>query len=134
MSTIGFNHYNLRAPRELMNQLKDFYCEIVGLAKGQRPSFENFGYWLYAGDQCVLHLSQARPDEVRLTHIATTFDHVAFTCTDRLEMEARLKQHNVAFRRGQVPSLGIAQLFFKDPAGNGIELSFTDDRPNESLT
>ena len=129
MSTIGFNHYNLRAPRELMNQLKDFYCEIVGLAQGQRPSLESPGYWLYAGDQCVLHLSQARPDEVRLTHIATTFDHVAFTCTDRPEMEERLKQHNVEFRRGKVPSLGIAQLFFKDSAGNGIELSFGEDQP-----
>ena len=126
MSTIGFNHYNLRGPRELIDELKDFYCEIVGLAQGQRPSFESFGYWLYAGEQCVLHLSQARPDEVRLTHIATTFDHVAFTCTDRPEMEARLKRHNVEFRRGQVPSLGIAQLFFKDPAGNGIELSFAE--------
>jgi glyoxylase I family protein len=127
MSTIGFNHYNLRAPRELMDVLKDFYCEMVGLAQGHRPSFESFGYWLYAGDQCVLHLSQARPDEVRLTHIATTFDHVAFTCTDRSEMEAHLKQHNIGFRRGQVPSLGIVQLFFKDPAGNGIELSFAED-------
>jgi catechol-2,3-dioxygenase len=130
MSTIGFNHYNLRAPRELINELKDFYCEIVGLAQGQRPSFESFGYWLYAGDQCVLHLSQARPDEVRLTHIATTFDHVAFTCTDRPETEEHLKQHNVEFRRGQIPSLGITQLFFKDPAGNGIELSFAEDRLN----
>ena len=44
------------------------------------------------------------------------------------EMEARLKQHNIQFRRGQVPSLGIAQLFFKDPAGNGIELSFAEDQ------
>ncbi|BCT67807.1 VOC family protein [Nitrosospira sp. NRS527] len=128
MSTIGFNHYNLRGPRELIDELKDFYCEIVGLAQGQRPSFESFGYWLYAGEQCVLHLSQARPDEVRLMHIATTFDHVAFTCTDRPEMEARLKRHNVEFRRGQVPSLGIAQLFFKDPSGNGIELSFAEDQ------
>ena len=48
MSTIGFNHYNLRAPRELMDERKDFYCEMVGLAQGHRPSFESFGYWLYA--------------------------------------------------------------------------------------
>ena len=62
-------------------------------------------------------LSQTRPDEVRLTHIATTFDHVAFTCTDRPEMEARLKQHNIEFPRGQVPSMGIAQLFLKTRQG-----------------
>ncbi|MDE2365914.1 MAG: diguanylate cyclase [Betaproteobacteria bacterium] len=125
MSAIGFNHYNLRAPRELLDELKTFYCEIVGLKQGPRPPFESFGYWLYAGDQCVLHLSEARPDEVRHTNVATTFDHVAFTCTGRPEMEARLKQHNVPFRIGQVPALGISQLFIKDPAGNGIELNFT---------
>ncbi len=126
MSAIGFNHYNLRAPRELLDELKTFYCEIVGLTQGQRPPFGSFGYWLYAGNQCVLHLSEARPDEVRHIDVATTFDHVAFTCTDQPDMEARLKQYNIPFKTGQVPSLGISQLFIKDPAGNGIELSFAE--------
>lgn len=128
MSTIGFNHYNLRAPRELMDKLKEFYCEIVGLAQGPRPSIGSLGYWLYAGEECVLHLSMASPGEERLTHVVTTFDHVAFTCTNRPEMEARLKRHNIGFRTAQLPALGITQLFFKDPAGNGIELSFAEAR------
>ena len=126
MSVIGFNHYNLRAPREMMEQLRAFYCDIVGLTQGQRPPFDSFGYWLYAGDQCVLHLSEAQPNEVRHTHVATTFDHVAFTCTARTEMETRLTRHNIPFRTGQVPAMGITQLFLKDPAGNGIELSFAE--------
>jgi catechol 2,3-dioxygenase-like lactoylglutathione lyase family enzyme len=63
MSVVGFNHYNLRAPRELMEQLKAFYCDVLGLTQGKRPPFDSFGYWLYAGDQCVLHLSEAQPDE-----------------------------------------------------------------------
>lgn len=124
MTTIGFNHFNLRAPHELMDELKAFYCDIVGLEQGQRPDLGTSGYWLYAGNQCVLHLSQTRPDETRLTHTTTTFDHVAFTCTNRAEMETRLKRHNIPFTTGQVPSIEITQLFFKDPAGNGVELSF----------
>lgn len=128
MTTIGFNHYNLRAPRELMDELKAFYCDIVGLHQGPRPDLGAFGYWLYAGDQCILHLSQTRPDESRLTHVAATFDHAAFTCTDRPGMEARLKQHGIKFERGQVPAMGIIQLFIKDPAGNGVELSFNEGR------
>ncbi|MDN5936329.1 MAG: VOC family protein [Nitrosospira sp.] len=128
MTTIGFNHYNLRAPRELMDELKAFYCDIVGLEQGRRPDLGGFGYWLYAGDQCVLHLSQTSPDEVRVTHVAATFDHAAFTCTDRLEVEARLTKHNIKFERGQVLSIGIVQLFIKDPAGNGVELSFAEGR------
>lgn len=128
MTTIGFNHYNLRAPRELMDELKAFYCDIVGLEQGRRPDLGSFGYWLYAGDQCILHLSQTRPDESRQTYVATTFDHAAFTCIDRPGMEARLKQHDIKFERGQVPAMGITQLFIKDPAGNGVELSFNEDR------
>ena len=129
MATIGFNHFNLRAPRELMDELKAFYCDIVGLEQGQRPDLGTPGYWLCAGNQCVLHLSQTRPDETRLTHTATTFDHVAFTCTNRAEMEARLKRDSITFTTGQVPSMGIAQLFLKDPAGNGVELSFAENSP-----
>jgi glyoxylase I family protein len=124
MSTLGFNHFNLRAPRALLDELKTFYIEVVGLSEGPRPPLVSFGYWLYAGDQCVLHLSRTRPDEVRRTDIPTTFDHVAFTCADLPAMKARLKRHNIEFTTGQVPALGITQIFIRDPAGNGIELSF----------
>jgi catechol-2,3-dioxygenase len=127
MTAIAFNHYNLRAPRELMDRLRDFYCGIIGLRQGRRPDLGTFGYWLYAGSDCVLHLSEARADESRLTHVSTTFDHVAFTCTDRAAMEASLDRHNIPFSRGQVAELGIHQIFLQDPAGNGVELSFKEN-------
>lgn len=127
MATISLNHYNLRAPRELLDVLKEFYCEVVGLEQGQRPLLEGSGYWLYASGQDVLHLSQTHPGEIRLTHVATTFDHVAFTCTERQQMEARLNQHNIQFETARMPLTGRVQLFFKDPAGNGVELNFAKD-------
>jgi catechol-2,3-dioxygenase len=126
MSVIGLNHYNLRTPRQLMENLKEFYCGVLGLVQGPRPSLGSFGYWLYAGSECILHLSETAPDETRPTHTPTTLDHVAFTCTDRPEMEARLKLNDIEFRTGAVPALGITQLFLQDPAGNGIELSFKE--------
>ena len=127
MATLGLNHYNLRAPRALLDQLREFYCEVVGLTQGLRPPLEGYGYWLYAGQQDVLHLSQARADETRVTHVATTFDHVAFTCTQRQKVEARLHRHNIQFETAHVPQTGKVQLFFKDPAGNGVELNFAED-------
>ena len=128
MATIGFNHYNLRAHRELLDALKEFYCTVVGLTQGKRPPFTSFGYWLYADGQDILHLSETQPGEVRATHTATTFDHVAFSCTDRPEMEARLRQHNIPFEVAQVPLTGQTQLFLQDPAGNGVELNFADSK------
>lgn len=124
MPVTTFNHYNLRAPRDLLDQLRAFYCDVVGLKQGDRPPFPNVGYWLYAGDQAILHLSEARPGERRAAGVANTFDHVAFSCTDRREMEAHLATCGVAYRTAEVPMTGQMQLFFQDPAGNGVELNF----------
>lgn len=126
LATIGFNHYNLRAPRDLLEQLREFYCRVIGLRVGSRPPFESFGYWLYAGEQDILHLSESHPPEVRLTHALTTFDHVALTCTRPAETQAHLDRCGVPYDRAVVPLVGRLQLFLRDPAGNGVELSFVD--------
>lgn len=125
MAVTGFNHYNLRAPRQLLDQLRDFYCNVVGLQQGQRPAFRSFGYWLYIGDHDVLHLSEAPPEEIRATHVATTFDHVAFTCNDVQEMKDKLTRLGIEYRIATVAQTGIQQIFFRDPAGNGVELNIS---------
>lgn len=127
MAVSGFNHYNLRAPRELLDQLRTFYCEVVGLQVGARPAFRSFGYWLYAGEKDVLHLSEASSDEVRQTGVLTTFDHVAFTCTDADETEKKLAQQGIDYNVRLVAATGIRQIFFRDPAGNGVEFNFAID-------
>lgn len=124
MSVNGFNHYNLRAQRSLLDELMIFYTTVVGLSLGERPPFRSFGYWLYAGGRDVLHLSEAQQYEVRVTQVATTFDHVAFTCTGYSEMLAHLKQHQIDFCLSDIPLTGQRQVFFRDPAGNGVELNF----------
>lgn len=124
MPTTGFSHFNLRAPRAMLEELRTFYCEVVGLAVGPRPAFRSFGYWLYAGNQAVLHLSEAMADETRSARGSSTFDHAAFTCTDRHGFERVLAQHGIPFERAEVPQTGQLQLFFEDPAGNGVELNF----------
>ena len=126
MATLGFSHYNLRAPRALLESLRAFYCDVVGLAVGERPPFVTFGYWLYAGGHDVLHLSESAADEARALGVSTTFDHAAFRCAGRGEFEHRLAECGIDYKVAQVPATGVVQLFFKDPAGNGVELNFTD--------
>ncbi len=126
MALLGFNHYNLRADSATLEQLKHFYCEVVGMTLGARPALRSFGYWLYIGDKDVLHLSLAAENEIRAQHLATTFDHVAFSCTQQAEMEARLQAHKVEYRTREVSATGLKQVFFKDPAGNGVEFNFVD--------
>ena len=128
MAAIAIDHYNLRADREMMAVLHDFYCEFVGLRPGPRAALQSFGYWLYAGDHAVLHLSETRSGEIRQTVNTSTFDHVAFQCHDLAGMCAKLDRADIPYRLSVIPaSSGFAeqrQVFFQDPAGNGIELNF----------
>jgi catechol-2,3-dioxygenase len=119
-----FNHYNLVADRQLLNDLREFYTTIVGLKLGPRPPFKRFGYWLYSGRHDVLHLTEALPSEKRRKNGSSTFDHVAFTCTDFASAAAQLNAHGIEHYIDDVPLIAQRQIFFSDPAGNGIELNF----------
>jgi catechol-2,3-dioxygenase len=123
MTVQAFDHYNLRAARTVLEELRAFYCDVVGLRVGERPPFRRFGYWLYAGDRAVLHLSEADEGEQRGSSV-NTFAHAAFNCTDRAAFEQRLTARGIRYRVAQVPLTGQVQLFFHDSAGNGVELQF----------
>ena len=119
----GLAHYNIRAERQLMEVLRNFYVSVVGLRPGPRP-LRSFGYWLYAGERDVLHLSEDVGEDQRRIGSDLTFDHVAFECENWPEFRSRLEQHAITFTERSAPGNGRRQVFFRDPAGNGIELAF----------
>lgn len=124
MPALGLNHYNLRAPRPLLEALRDFYTNVIGLREGSRPPFCSNGHWLYAGECDIVHLTETAAGESRALGIDTTFDHIALTCTDAATMEARLREYGIDYAVDEVPLLAQKQIFLRDPAGNGIELNF----------
>lgn len=126
MENLGIAHYNLRAGRGLIEELRDFYVAAVGLRVGPRPPLNSFGVWLYAGKSDVLHLSEMRALEERRCGSDLTFDHVAFHCTGAPLFEERLTRLGITYRRAVIPESGAIQLFFRDPAGNGVELNFSN--------
>ena len=126
MPVVGLSHFNIRASRPLLDNLKDFYVDVVGLRPGFRPPFQRFGYWLYAGDSDVLHLTEADACERQALGVLTTLDHVALKCAGRATYEATLSQRAVPYKVASVPHTQQVQLFFDDPAGNGVELIFSD--------
>jgi catechol-2,3-dioxygenase len=127
MSVIGFDHYNLCAPRELLESLRLFYTEVVGLTDGYRPPFETFGFWLYAGEHAVLHLSEATQNDVPALSGESSFNHAAFSCSGLRDIEKKLAQNGIEYTTARVPDTKIVQIFLSDPAGNGVELSFADE-------
>jgi catechol-2,3-dioxygenase len=124
MPLTTFSHYNLQAPRELLDRLRDFYTSVVGLTLGNRPPFDSFGYWLYAGNDAVLHLTESA-DGGSAVGGKTTFGHGAFNCTGRRDFERTLARLGIQYDVAHVPAMGQVQLFFTDPAGNGVELNFS---------
>ena len=127
MATHGLNHVNIRANRELLEALRDFYCDIVGLHEGFRPPFPGFGYWLYAKgatEAAVMHLYEAEPGETRQKENPTYFDHFAFDCTEIETVEEALTKAGVPYHKATIPLTGQRQIFIQDPAGNRVELNF----------
>jgi catechol-2,3-dioxygenase len=124
MGIEDLNHYNLRATRDVLDRLRDWYRDTVGLEVGPRPPFRHFGYWLYGGGRPILHLSEAEANERHPIPGAGTFDHVSFTCTGFEAMMKRIDSLAVPYRIADVPLTQIRQVFLQDPGGNGVELNF----------
>jgi catechol-2,3-dioxygenase len=127
MPVTEINHVNFRSDRETMHKLKDFYCDILGLTVGPRVASTSYGFWLYIGNNDVVHLADHKTPEAPALHVHGTFDHVSFTCTDMPAMEAHLTQHNVPYTT-RILANGVRQINLKDPAGNGVELNFEEYR------
>ncbi|NUZ05810.1 VOC family protein [Piscinibacter koreensis] len=124
MPVHALNHVNIRAPRALVAELKDFYESVVGLRAGWRPPFQSTGYWLYLGDVPAVHLVDDDGVAAATGARGPIIDHVSFTCSGLADAEALLQSRGIAFRRTTVPGTALVQLIMRDPAGNGVELQF----------
>ena len=123
---LSINHIQLVAEKDLVMKLRDFYCDVVGLAEGFRPAFERFGFWLYIGDKDVLHLITPKEGDERSPQ-KSSFDHIAFKTGDYHGVLKKLKSLNIPFEEKPIPDMTAHQIFLKDPAGNRVELNFDGD-------
>lgn len=121
------DHINIKAPGALLEQVRDFYCEALGLKEGFRPTFPGAGYWLYAGDQPLVHLSVGSEPVAAAT--SGHLDHVAFRASGLKDVLQRLDGLGVDYRSSYIDELGLTQLFLRDPAGTGLEVNFKGEAP-----
>ncbi|MDP8566527.1 VOC family protein [Methylophilus aquaticus] len=127
MPLTEINHVNFRTDRETMHLLRDFYCNVLGLTVGKRVASTTYGYWLYIGENDVIHLAEYKTSEPPQLHVHGTYDHVSFTCTDMPAMEVQLQAHGMTYTT-RILANGVRQINLKDPAGNGVELNFEEYR------
>ena len=123
---LSINHIQLVAEKDLVIQLRNFYCDIVGLTEGFRPAFQRFGFWLYIGDKDVLHLITPKEDDKRSPQ-KSSFDHVAFKTINYQGVLKKLQSLHIPFEEKPIPGSTAHQIFLRDPAGNRVELNFDGD-------
>ncbi len=78
------DHVTLRTAD--LDVTRTFLQDLLGLAVGYRPNFGFPGYWLYHGDEPIVHLIPG--DATSSGRIGEMIDHVAF----RLEGYASFRQ------------------------------------------
>lgn len=116
-----FDHINISAPRVVLEELKQFYCQLFELTPGFRPQFRRAGYWLYAGQQAVIHLTES--EEHQAPGAKPSFDHIAFRTRDIVHIKNKLRTMGLEFEEEYLEELCMTQLFLRDPMGHGLEIN-----------
>lgn len=126
MKVMYLDHFNIRAPKEQLSKVKEFYIDVMGFKEGFRPKLSGPGQWLYAGSNAIVHLSE---DENRTSQKGEdSLDHIAMRCVGVNEFAKKLKEHSIQYRPANVPEIDLTQLFFKDLTGVTIELNFKGEK------
>jgi catechol 2,3-dioxygenase-like lactoylglutathione lyase family enzyme len=116
------DHMNISVPATLLETIRDFYCDILGLAEGPRPEFGIAGYWLYntSEKRAVIHIIES--DNHTPPHM-NHLDHVAFQTDDLASVRATLDARAIPYGHLDLPDFNLEQVQFTDPAGIKIEIN-----------
>lgn len=118
------DHVNIKAPMGLLEREKAFFCDVLGLRDGDRPDFGIRGYWLYAGDKAVVHLSEGDAGSGQ-----GAIDHVAFRSEGVDRLVRTLDDSGTEYTTFYVADLDTTQVFVRTPSNIKVEVNF----PGEQL-
>lgn len=125
MSVESLNHINICAPLHVLQKVRDFYTDLLGLQDGWRPDFPMAGFWLYADGKPIVHLMEASAQHEQTPSNAIGYlDHIAFTCSSLELFLEKFEERGVEYTRRDFPQFNTVQLVVKDPTGMDVELNF----------
>lgn len=123
---------------------RDWWVDTLGFRSGDHPDFGFPVYWLYIGDQDVVHIGKRNHSEHQNAYLTAPepsdtqsngnsgeaehtgrIDHLCFNCDGIEEFIERLERNNVDFSERQANSQAFHQVFFWEPINAiKIELNF----------
>lgn len=121
------DHVNISAPAELLVEIRDFYCNLLGLTEGSRPMFSRKGFWLYSEGKPIIHLMESL--EHHRNEKQGFFDHFALRATGLVKLIEKLDAADIKYKMKYLEETDLSQVFCKDPSGTGVEINF----PGESV-
>jgi catechol 2,3-dioxygenase-like lactoylglutathione lyase family enzyme len=116
------DHFTVRCRPQDLDGLRDFYVGVLGLLDGARPDFDFPGHWLYGEGRPIVHLAATL--DTRPARETGSLDHIAFSGRGLDETVRLLKDRKIVFEQRPVPGFPLHQVFFSDPQGLRIELTF----------
>lgn len=115
MELLGVHHISLNVAHA--EEAERFYVDVLGLTKLPRPDFGFPGSWLELTDGRQVHLIESAD------WVAPKGQHFAFHVADLDGVRAELQDRGVKVSQpSEIDGVG-RQCFFRDPAGNSIELN-----------
>jgi catechol 2,3-dioxygenase-like lactoylglutathione lyase family enzyme len=120
---LSLGHVTLRSAD--LDRTERFYCDVLGLRVGPRPSLAVSGRWFYLGDEAVVHVLPSAvpaPDDR-----SGSIDHFALKARNRLAFESRLRAADLPFERKRLADTEVWQVFLTDPDSVRVELFFADE-------
>lgn len=110
-----------------------FYTNVLGLMNVPRPASIKFeGAWLALPapePTAIIHVyagsaAQDQAGHVAVNNDAGVVDHLSLSAQGFLQMRERLQHAGISWREQNRPGEPIWQMFFHDPNGLKIELTF----------
>lgn len=116
------DHVTLRTAD--LEQTRVFLEAVLGLKAGYRPAFSFPGYWLYEGDDPIVHLI---PGEGRTVgRDAEAIDHAGFRMDDYDGTRTKLDALGIRYQTMDLADLDERRLFIHTPGGILLELVFRE--------
>ena len=105
---------------------EEFYVEVLGMEKVDRPEFDFPGAWLQMGET-MFHLMAgyaARGPDGETYRGSGAVDHLAIKAQGFDTLREKFESSGVRYKENNIRDFGIWQLFVNDPDGVIIELNF----------
>ena len=99
---------------------KRFFGGVLGLPEAERPNFSFPGAWYALGDRQLHLIVESSQDRQPAGRISRS-DHVALEVGDIGSVRAALESAGIEYGEGSNQTLGMDQIFCRDPDGHVIE-------------